>query len=427
MRNTLEGGRRAGYFTALGAALANTIIAISCGLGLAVLVRVWPGSLDAIHIAGAAFLAWLGCASLYRAVRHADGGIRLTVDPNSGSSFAEATEGQPARSHAAAYVGDGLGINLLSPVIISFYLSVVPTFIPVGAARLYYTLLAATHVGLALFCHSMWATALDFMRKWFVAPWTRRALQAATGIALIGLAGRVMFAGTPPVHAQSKMRVPVLTELFTSEGCNSCPPADALLASLSEEQPIEGALVVALSEHVTYWDHQGWKDPFGSQQFTIRQQQYGQRLNLDSIYTPQLIIDGRQEFVGSDRRAIERALTNAAQQTKPGLEIAVNQTRTTLNLLASGPGRAAQADAELWFVVAEDHLVVDVKRGENANKTLKHSGVVRVLKSAGDAARASSITIPIEPAWKKDNLHIIAFVQSRKDRRILSVGYSAIP
>ena len=93
-----------------------------------------------------------------------------------------------ARSHAGAYVGDGLGINLLSPVIISFYLSVVPAFIPAGASRFYYSGLAATHVSLAVACHAMWATALDLMRRWFVAPWTRRALQAATGLALIGLA-----------------------------------------------------------------------------------------------------------------------------------------------------------------------------------------------------------------------------------------------
>jgi len=182
VRNTLEGGRRAGYLTALGAALANTIIAISCGLGLSVLLAVWPGSIDVIHIGGALFLAWLGVASLYRAFRLADGGIRLTVDPNAG----------PARSHAAAYVGDGLGINLLSPVIISFYLSVVPSFIPAGASRLYYSGLAATHVSLALACHAMWATALDAMRRWFVAPWTRRLLQGATGLALIALAIRVL-------------------------------------------------------------------------------------------------------------------------------------------------------------------------------------------------------------------------------------------
>jgi threonine/homoserine/homoserine lactone efflux protein len=178
VRNTLEGGRRAGYLTALGAALANTIIAISCGLGLSVLLSVWPGSLDAIRIGGALFLSWLGVSSLYRAAIRHDGGLRLSLDPNAA----------PPRSYAGAYVGDGLGINLLSPVIISFYLSVVPAFIPAGASRFYYSGLAATHVSLAVACHAMWATALDLMRRWFVAPWTRRALQAATGLALIGLA-----------------------------------------------------------------------------------------------------------------------------------------------------------------------------------------------------------------------------------------------
>lgn len=182
VRNTLEGGRRAGYLTALGAALANTTIAMACGLGLSVLLAVWPGSLNAINIGGALFLAWLGVTSLYRAFRHDDGGIRMTLDPNAA----------PARSHAGAYVGDGLAINLLSPVIISFYLSVVPTFIPAGASRLYYTGLAATHVGLAVACHAMWAAGLDAMRRWFVAPWTRRVLQIATGLALIGLAIRVI-------------------------------------------------------------------------------------------------------------------------------------------------------------------------------------------------------------------------------------------
>jgi threonine/homoserine/homoserine lactone efflux protein len=182
VRNTLEGGRRAGYLTALGAALANSTIAIACGLGLSVLVSVWPGSLEAIRIGGSLFLAWLGIASLYRAARYDDGGIRLTLD----------LEDMPVRSHAGAYVGDGLAINLLSPVIISFYLSVVPSFIPAGASRFYYSGLAATHVSLAVLCHSMWATGLDAMRRWFVAPWTRRVLQAATGAALIGLAARVL-------------------------------------------------------------------------------------------------------------------------------------------------------------------------------------------------------------------------------------------
>lgn len=182
VRNTLEGGRRAGYATAFGAALANATIAIACGLGLSVLLAYWPSSIDAIRIGGAVFLAWLGAASLLRAWQKPDGGIRLSLDPGEART----------RLHAAAYVGDGLVINLLSPIIISFYLSVVPSFIPAGASRLYYSMLAASHVTMAFLCHSMWATGLDAMRRWFVAPWTRRALQAGTGLALLALAARVI-------------------------------------------------------------------------------------------------------------------------------------------------------------------------------------------------------------------------------------------
>ena len=182
MRNTLEGGRRAGYVTALGAAAANSTIAIACGLGLSVLLAVWPGSLNAIRIGGALFLAWLGASSLWRAWSRPYGGITLSLDPSA----------LPARSHAGAYFGDGLAINLLSPVIIGYYLSVVPSFIPAGASRWYYSGLAATHVSLAVVCHAMWATSLDAMRRWFVQPWRRRMLQALTGLALIGLAISVL-------------------------------------------------------------------------------------------------------------------------------------------------------------------------------------------------------------------------------------------
>jgi hypothetical protein len=219
-------------------------------------------------------------------------------------------------------------------------------------------------------------------------------------------------------------RVPVLAELFTSEGCNSCPPADALLEMWLQEQPIKGVYVVPLSEHVTYWDHQGWRDPFDSAQFTTRQQQYGLRFNLDSIYTPQLILDGAREFVGSDQHAIEGALLDSAKTPKPALQVQVASGDGVLNVSASGPGLTpTKDDGELWFALTEDHLVVDVKRGENANRTLKHSGVVRVLQSAGGVDVTSKrVTIKLSPEWKRENLRVVAFVQSKKNRRILSVG-----
>jgi hypothetical protein len=223
-------------------------------------------------------------------------------------------------------------------------------------------------------------------------------------------------------EAQPQSRVPVLVELFTSEGCNSCPPADTLLEELLQEQPIDGVYVVPLSEHVTYWDNQGWKDPFDSQQFTARQQQYGLRFNLDSIYTPQLIVDGSHEFVGSDQRSIERALRDAAKAPKTPMQIQVTGDESVVNVVASGPG-TAERDAELWFAVTEDHLIVNVRRGENANKTLTHSGVVRILQSAGAADVSSKkLSFRLSPDWHRDNLRIVGFVQSRKDRRILSVA-----
>ena len=217
--------------------------------------------------------------------------------------------------------------------------------------------------------------------------------------------------------------VPVLAELFTSEGCNSCPPADTLLELLMQEQPIKGVYVIAMSEHVTYWDHQGWKDPFDSPQFTSRQQQYGLRFNLDSIYTPQLILDGGREFIGSDKQAIERGLLDAAKTPKPALHVDIARGAGVVNASASGPGLSAEKDAELWFALTEDHLVVEVKRGENANRTLKHSGVVRVLQSAGGVDVTSKrVSIKLSPDWKRENLRVVAFVQSKKNRRIVSVG-----
>jgi len=231
-------------------------------------------------------------------------------------------------------------------------------------------------------------------------------------------------AGCSAVQAQAGAdRVPVLAELFTSEGCNSCPPADTLLEVMMQEQPIKGVYIIALSEHVTYWDNQGWKDPFDSPQFTARQQQYGNRFNLDSIFTPQLVIDGAAEFIGSDQKKIESGLIAAAKTPKPALTVDVTSDGSVINASASGPGLTAEKDAELMFALTEDHLAVDVKRGENANRTLKHSGVVRILQSAGSVdATSKRVSFKLSPDWKRENLRVVSFVQSKKNRRIVSVA-----
>src|SRR3984957_14235607 len=111
-------------------------------------------------------------------------------------------------------------------------------------------------------------------------------------------------------------RVPVLLELFTSEGCSDCPPADRLLELLDQKQPVAGADLIVLSEHVDYWDRLRWKDPFSSSQYTARQQDYTNRYNFDGVYTPQLVVDGRYGFVGSDGRQASATIHKAMREHK---------------------------------------------------------------------------------------------------------------
>src|SRR5579862_9025194 len=111
-------------------------------------------------------------------------------------------------------------------------------------------------------------------------------------------------------------RIPVLLELFTSEGCSSCPPADRLLETLDQKQPVAAADLIVLSEHVDYWDRLGWKDPYSSSLYTARQQEYTNKYNLDGVYTPQLVVDGRYGLVGSDGREVSSAIQKAIREQK---------------------------------------------------------------------------------------------------------------
>jgi hypothetical protein len=220
----------------------------------------------------------------------------------------------------------------------------------------------------------------------------------------------------------------VLVELFTSEGCSDCPPADTVLEKLIATQPVAGAEVIGLGQHVDYWDELGWKDRFSSAALTNRQHIYGASFALESVYTPQMIVDGRAQFVGSDanaaRKAIERAI--AAPHGVVTMTVdAGDAQRVALHVSATNlpkPGRGDHAD--VIVAITEDHLRSTVTRGENHGRTLTHAAVVRSMTTIGEAAADGSASaraeIAIAPDWQRDRLKVVAFVQERRGRAVLA-------
>ena len=219
-------------------------------------------------------------------------------------------------------------------------------------------------------------------------------------------------------------RTPVLVELFTSEGCSSCPPADALLIKLNEVQPIAGVTVIALEEHVDYWDRQGWRDPFSSAEFTARQRRYAEWLHIDSLYTPEMVVDGRSEFLGSDSRRALSELAKAAKIAKIPVRLTLRERSTDRASLAVGVDAGSSGDVLL--AITESGLASDVARRENAGHNLKHSAVVRKLipigkLKAGKVFSADPV-VKLAQEWKPENLGAVVFVQERASGKVLGAA-----
>ena len=225
-------------------------------------------------------------------------------------------------------------------------------------------------------------------------------------------------------------RTPVLVELFTSEGCSSCPPADRLLSELLASQPVEGALVIPLEFHVDYWDRLGWKDPFSSAAFTRRQQDYGALFGSDKIYTPQMVVDGATELVGSDERIAKDAIRKAASQQHVRLNVIASVRGDSMRLAVEAP--AAPADLEKTDIVValvEDSLTSSVRRGENSGRTLAHSAVVRRHQVMGALQRESFVgegEWRLNPAWQRAQMRVVAFLQGQKSRRVYGAASAGL-
>lgn len=232
-----------------------------------------------------------------------------------------------------------------------------------------------------------------------------------------------------PLFAASDRQIPVVVELFTSEGCSSCPAADRLLARLEQMQPVAGAQVIAVEEHVDYWNQLGWKDPFSSAQYRARQNDYAIAFHASDIFTPQMVVNGQAAFIGSDVSRAEREIVAAAQAatTLVSLDLRPNPKDDELVDLAvqvSNPKSAKWRDSNVYLAVTERGLVTTVQGGENAGRTLRHSSVVRSFgvigrvdpKGANGGELVSTLRLPRE--WRRENLRAVVFVQERSGYRI---------
>jgi hypothetical protein len=237
-------------------------------------------------------------------------------------------------------------------------------------------------------------------------------------VAVFSLSGLAMSTPTATKPA-------VLVELFTSEGCSSCPPADNLLAALDREKGYHGIPVVVLSEHVDYWDHEGWRDPFSSPDWTQRQNNYNLRFHLDSVYTPQMVINGTQQVNGSDGPKIAHALETATAQAQHiSIEITgAAWSGDTLQATVNVPEADAKG-ADLYAVLADDQDTSDVKRGENAGHTLTNVAVARVLRKVGKLRGPynGQIRISLPRGIERGKMRLIVFVQKGENGEVLGAA-----
>ena len=254
-------------------------------------------------------------------------------------------------------------------------------------------------------------------------------------LALIILAPAWSLGASSDTVQSPNSRPPILIELFTSEGCSSCPPADTFLEKLDSVQPVPTAELIVLSEHVDYWNHDGWKDPFSSSSYTGRQDGYKQRFGLKTIYTPEMVVDGASEFLGSDAHSAERALTDAMKSPKIPVSLSrlsIDASNTLQVHIESDalPESSHEKEANVYLAVVLHHAESDVLRGENAGHHLAYANVAQTLKDVGVLRRGQAfsqdVSLKLEPGTDKNNLRIIAFVQEKHQGRVLGATIHSI-
>jgi hypothetical protein len=251
----------------------------------------------------------------------------------------------------------------------------------------------------------------------------RQFRRITVGIAIALTVGLAVLQAQNAKPATAVDRV-VLVELFTSEGCSSCPPADALLRQVNGTQTAAGQLIVGISEHVTYWNSLGWSDPFSSSLYTDRQNAYGERFHLDGVYTPQMVINGTEQIVGSDRAAFARSIQKEEEQ-RPRISLrilSISVVGNTLSVSFSTSGEVPAQGADLIAVLADDSDRSTVLHGENSGQTLAHVSVARSISRVArvQAAGERTVQIQIPSSFQASQKHhLILFAQAPVNGRVL--------
>jgi hypothetical protein len=255
-----------------------------------------------------------------------------------------------------------------------------------------------------------------------------------TLVALLAVLGTSSSSGTeqdafaPGAGRAAAAKTPVVVELFTSEGCSSCPPADAVLSRLRREQPVAGAQIIALGEHVDYWNYLGWRDRFSAAAFSARQSRYQARVfPRGVVYTPQVVVDGVDEAVGSDAAAVRRAIERAARHDKLDVDIRALPADAAHVRVTVAVNGAVTRRAEVVLAAVEDGLVTEVGRGENRGRSLSHDAVVRSLESIGELgigvpAPLLERSLSLGEDWEPRHMRVIALVQAADDLAILGAA-----
>ena len=200
-----------------------------------------------------------------------------------------------------------------------------------------------------------------------------------------------------------------------------------MLAKLQREQPVENTEIITLAYHVDYWDYLGWKDEFSLPKYGQRQSEYVRAFGLKSNYTPQMVIDGKKEFVGSRYSQAVSQIGDESDNKKGKVEITLNKELLKPSLKVEIAELDTKEDSDIWLAISEDDLETDVKRGENKGRKLSHSSVVRELQqigfvAAGEKKFETVKSVNLNKKWKKKSLNFIVFAQNKNSKNIVAIG-----